>query len=312
MSGSAAHSSGSRALTAVLGAILLVAEIPIRVMEHLHFLHGVETQFPQFYAFLFSPTGTVARWIVGVLMILWVIVESRKEPAAQPALAAQQLAPQPQPFINFSPIIQNIQHPVPIGVAAEAAQPARVEQQPQVPAPQPGPNLIFVQARIAPVTLDNTPDRQFFYESRIEDRDDPRAVLACFRNELVDGRAGIDLENVRAQVIYRNQAGQEIGLAILGACWLNEFGDMVDFPVGDTHCAVLITRRADGQLLMPWHRRRRAPDGGGDVLNFQIQAVNEEISTIEVRLRDNEHGKRLTKTEFQCSRIVHTCSRGLH
>lgn len=290
MSGASDHMSGSRKLTAVLGAILLLAEIPIQLMEHTHFLHALETHFPQFYALLVSPTVTIARWIVGGLLVLWVIYEYRNQrtnmrPAEPPAAPAFQAAAHPQQTINFNPVIQNIQNVGPVGAPQEATQPAPPRQLP----PQPRPNLIFLHTRVVPITFENAPGEEFFYESRIQDRDDPRAVLACFRNEPADDRAVIDADLVRAQLIYRNHAGQEIGLGIARACWLNENADMVDFRVSDSHCAILITKRADGQLLMPGMRRVRSQDGYGDVVDLQIQPVNEEISTIEIRVLDGQN-----------------------
>ncbi len=264
---------------------MLLAEIPIRLMEHYHLLHALETQFPQFYALLISPTVTTARWIVGVLMILWVIVENRRQRANVP----QPIAPQPQQLINFNPVIQNIQHAPPIGGAAEVAQAAPRPQPQAAPAP-PRPNLIFVHVRVVRVTFDNAPDRQFFYESRIDDRDDPRAVIACFRNEPVPGREVVNAERVRAQVVYRDQAGNEVGIGNPRTCWLDEFGDMVDFDVGDSQCAILIIARPEGELLVPRQRRGRAHDGMGDTLNLQIQPLNEAIAMIEVRLLDDQHG----------------------
>jgi hypothetical protein len=278
MSGQSEDTGGHK-LTAVLGSILLLAEIPIRLMEHYHLLHSVETSLPQLYALITSPSAAVARSIVGLLMIGWVIFEYRKHhtgirPAQDPP------APMAQPTIHFAPVIQNIQNVAPIG-AVEPAQALRH---------QPRPNLIFLHARIASVTFDNGRDQQFFYESRIQDRDDPRVVLACFRNEPAAGGAVIDAELVRAQVVYRNEAGQEIGLGIPRACWLNENADMVDFRVGDSQCAILILMRADGLLLMPWMHRTRSRDGYGDVVSVRNQAVNEAIRTIEVRVLSDEYG----------------------
>src|SRR5690242_15771447 len=140
MSGASDHTSAGRIPMAVLGGILLLAEIPIRLMEYYHFLHGVEAHFPQFYGFLISPTVTAARWIVGVLMIAWVIVEHRRQPATA---AAQPIAPQQQ--INFNPVIQNIQNAPPIVGAVEPAQPAP-RPEPQAALAHPGPNLMFLQS----------------------------------------------------------------------------------------------------------------------------------------------------------------------
>jgi hypothetical protein len=277
------HTAPGHTLTGVLGGILVLAEIPIRLLEHYHLLDAVQTNVPTLYSLLISPTATGVRWVVGVVMIISLIVEYRRhrtnirrvEPSAPPP---------PQQPIYFAPVIQNVQNVGPL----DAARPAAPE--PLAPPRQRGPNLIFLQARIAAVTFDHTPDRQLFYESLVQDRDDPRAVLACFRNEPAGGRAVAGAERVRAQVVYRNQAGREIGLGIARACWLDEFGDMVDFPVGEGHCAILITMRSDGQLLIPWRQRTRAQDGMGDVLNLRSHRVNEAISTIEIRLLDDDHG----------------------
>src|SRR5258708_35006576 len=107
MSDQSEHATAGRTFAAVLGSILLLAEIPIRLMEHHHFLNMVETNFPQVYAYLISPSATLVRWIVGGLMVLWVIVEFwRQRTNLRPV--EQHAAPSPQTTINVSPVIQNI------------------------------------------------------------------------------------------------------------------------------------------------------------------------------------------------------------
>lgn len=65
-------------VTGVLGILLILAEIPIRILDHHHLLDIVKEFSPKFYALLVSQDASIVRWIVGALLILWLIYEYRK------------------------------------------------------------------------------------------------------------------------------------------------------------------------------------------------------------------------------------------
>jgi len=290
MSDQSDHKLDGRKLTGLLGAILLLAEIPIRLLEHAHLLEGLERTYPPLYTLLVSPSATITRWIVGVLMILWMIYEFRQQ---RPGISSpQQELSEPQaavsatasPSITIAPVFNNNLPPnVERVTTADVARRARPGTSPQPALIRPNSNLIFLRTQVVPVTFENYDGREYFYRSRVVDRDDPRAVVACFRNEPADRRV-IDADGVRAQVVYRNQEGHEIGLGIPRVCWLDEDMDMVDFRVGDSHCAILLIMRSDGQLHAPWKRRAQSPEGYGEVVNLQDYRLEEPVSTIEIRI----------------------------
>jgi len=65
-------------ITAILGSFLILVDGLVILLEHAHLLHYLEAKFPVFYAILTSQTSTVVLPIVGILVLLWLILEQRQ------------------------------------------------------------------------------------------------------------------------------------------------------------------------------------------------------------------------------------------
>src|SRR6267142_42203 len=295
MSDQSEHKPMGYKLTGILGAILIVAEIPIRLLEHTHLLEGLEQSAPSWYALVVSSRAAVVRWVVGILMILWVIYELRQHEPSD--TSAQQkssnsrasVSATPSHAITIAPIFNNNNSANVERIPAADVARRSMAALPRQPAPaRIGPNLIFLRTQVIPVTFNNYDGLQSFSQSREIDRGDLRAVLACFRNEPTDRRI-VNAGGVRAQVIYKNQEGHEIGLGIPSAYWLDEDMDVVNFRGGDSRCAVLLIVMADGQLYTPWKRRAQSREGYGEVVNHADSLLEEPVSIIEIRILGSEN-----------------------
>jgi len=144
------------------------------------------------------------------------------------------------------------------------------------------PNLVFLGAKTVRIGFDAMEWRESFYESQKDV--DPFGVVACFRNEPSPEMPGIDADCVRAQMIYRDKDGREMGI-VPRACWLEDYSDMVDFPVGRSHCVILAILRQRGRLVAPWRRRATAPDGHhAQVITTEAYQFDERVTSIEMRI----------------------------
>ncbi len=114
-----------------------------------------------------------------------------------------------------------------------------------------------------------------FLES--QNQNDRRGVIACFRNEPSMSRRVLSADYVRAQIVYRNSQGQEIGDGVSSACWLGHHFDTIDFQVGQSHC-VLLGFLDDGRLLVPLKQREHHWDG--DVINLADRTFDGKVSQI--------------------------------
>jgi len=235
--------------------------------------------------------GTILSLAVCSAIALWM-------GPGKTAVSAGTSATSTIPQITISPVFNN--SPAISANIAQNIAPAEPERRPQPePAARPAPNLIFLRARVIRVTDEMDRDQVQFHESRIIDDHDPRAIIACFRNEPAAPRA-LDARNVRAQIIYRNDAGIEIGNGIPRACWLEDSMDLIDFHVGDSHCAMLIFVNRDGTLYVPWKRRRQT--GYGDVVTTQVYEFgNEVVRTIEIRVLGSANELLLDPIVFEFS-----------
>jgi hypothetical protein len=144
------------------------------------------------------------------------------------------------------------------------------------PVKGPAPNFIFLGARSANIEMGLN---YGYYEK--EALTDVLAVVACFRNEPAADRTVLDADHVTANVVYRDSQGREIGEGISRACWLNSEYDIVDFEVGESHCAILVSQ-ANKTLFAPYKRRQRTNHGTA-LLPGEYQ-FGELISSIELRL----------------------------
>ena len=204
---------------------------------------------------------------VAVLGSLWWVFKklgSRQEHSPSTNTVTQ------SPSINVSPTI-HLSH----------SQPPEPPKQPRPDIPRSQPNLICLGAQTIRVHFSNNQGRQFFYETA--DQDAFYAVIACLRNE--PSRDARRAEQVRVNMIYRDNDGNEIGTGIPRASWLGDNADMMDFHVGDRHCMLLVVREPEGTLSNLEKERRRATDGWlGDTIKSNVYHLHEGLKTIELRV----------------------------
>jgi hypothetical protein len=145
------------------------------------------------------------------------------------------------------------------------------------------PQLIFLNTHAVRLRVGDY-EGEGFYESK--DLADPYGVVACFRNESSPGQRVVGADNVRAQVIYRDSNGVEIGEGVPRACWEGHKYDLIDFPVGQSHCAILMMVFNDGRLLVPWKERSRAGSwmGGDTITTRDSEFSKDAVALIEIRL----------------------------
>lgn len=144
------------------------------------------------------------------------------------------------------------------------------------------PNLVLAGARTIRIGFDAYQWREWFYESQRDG--DPWGVVACFRNEPSPGQEVMEADSVRATIIYRDKEGRELGI-VPRACWLQDYSDTTDVPVGESRCAVLAICRPGGEMVAPWRRRARAAEAGGsDVVTTEAYKFDPRVGVIEMRI----------------------------
>jgi hypothetical protein len=67
--------------------------------------------------------------------------------------------------------------------------------------------------------------------------------------------------------------------------------DLIDFPLGQANCAILIMLFNGGKLLVPWKERAHSNDWmGGDIVRTQdTEFPKDAVKTIEIRLISHEN-----------------------
>lgn len=153
---------------------------------------------------------------------------------------------------------------------------------PRAAIPRARPNLICLGPQSTRVRFFDNTREQYFH--RNTDQNGLAALIVCFRNEPKGARA----EHVRVNVVYRDKDGKEIGTGIARASWLGEHMDMMDFHVGDSHCAVLVVRDEDvyvrGLLNLSNLTKERRRTVYGDVVETRVYPLSDDLKTIEVRV----------------------------
>jgi hypothetical protein len=116
------------------------------------------------------------------------------------------------------------------------------------PAPvgRPKPNIMTLTPQIRPVAVNR--DHGYFFDSRItEFTPSDRAALAYYVNEpQEDNQTGTVLE-VRGQIIYRDEDGNEIDyLRVQTGGWLQSGNNMVNFPPLARHSLIIALKTSQG------------------------------------------------------------------
>jgi hypothetical protein len=148
-------------------------------------------------------------------------------------------------------------------------------------------NLVFTRSETVSLVYSATDRDKVKWSKASKRADNALSVIACFRNE--PGERVINVNNVRAQIVYQNECGDEIG-EVGRAAWLETDMDLVDFPAGETRCLILIVR-CEGQLSVPFVKREpagyMAETVKSDLLNLESQPAR-----IEVNLLSGKTGER--------------------
>jgi hypothetical protein len=129
-------------------------------------------------------------------------------------------------------------------------------QPPVAPVPLPQvaePNIRFIPPVVTTKVATGIQDNTFFFERA----DGSDMIVAKFRNN-VQGQGNIREPHIRAQIIYRNNAGDEI-TDVPAAIWLEERRRYTKFTSGDTKALILLAVTADRKVCELWkeHRNRQ-------------------------------------------------------
>jgi hypothetical protein len=163
-------------------------------------------------------------------------------------------------------------------------------------AAEPRPNLVFLGAKTMNVFY--TFEQALGYFSAKGLGEEVPAALVGFRNETISGGVRVcSAERSQAHIIYYDANESELA-SILGACWLEEPGDLVDFDPGKSLwlvVAIFTKKRA----ILPYYKRKLSSFGEGITLEDE-EIDGSRIETIEVRIIGQfEH--ELLRIQFGCS-----------
>jgi hypothetical protein len=166
-------------------------------------------------------------------------------------------------MINFSPTISLNANPTQTQTVPEL----RKELEPPSPEkPTLVHNLKCLSARIIGVKPEYqgggyTPSIKCFVEDNHSDVAIVAAV-ATFRNDAMPmGTKPTEINNIRAHVVFRNMDAKEIGEGTPAACWLNEYWNTVDFPIGEPRTLILSVFK-DKSIATLWNKRSWVQRGG--------------------------------------------------
>jgi hypothetical protein len=106
-------------------------------------------------------------------------------------------------------------------------------------------------------------------------------VVVGFRNEPIYGERSYRAENVSAHLIQRDALGQEIGVGISKACWLNNPSDTEDIEITESRCVVLMVTNKS-EVVIPCKVRPAIDDGTG--VEDKTIPINNRTAVIEARI----------------------------
>jgi len=182
--------------------------------------------------------------------------------------------------------VQPVTQPLvpPIHIETKVNQSVGPQEPARVTIPQyerPRPNVVFLRTRGVNLTVDGGAGYESFFETN--EKGEGKALVACFRNQPLYGVRCADT-SVTAQLVFKNATGEEIGIGVSGACWLNQVDFLFHLDVGNSGCVILIVRTNAGQFVVPWKRLQNT--GYGNVAATEVFELPEEPKTIEVHLID--------------------------
>ena len=132
--------------------------------------------------------------------------------------------------------------------------------------------------------------------------DEITAAIVGFRNETIVNVPVCAAERSQAHSLYYDAQGNELG-SILGACWLEEHDDLVDFDLGKSLwvIAAIFDKR---HAVMPYYRRKSSGDGLGQVITLENEEIDGgQIEIVEIRII-GESRHELIRVRLSCSTDV--------
>lgn len=138
------------------------------------------------------------------------------------------------------------------------------------------PNIRFIRPLSTTKVATGLQDNTLFFERA----DGSDMIVAKFRND-VQGLGNIREPYIRAQIIYRNNAGDEI-TDVPAAIWLEERRRYTQFTSGDTKALILLTATADRGICKLWKEHRNTQYGS--TIELRAEEIAGIVEGIEVRL----------------------------
>ena len=158
---------------------------------------------------------------------------------------------------------------------------APAKPQPLPPESKPQPNIKFVETRDADVYPS---DDTLFHETQCG-LGEFKVTIVCFRNEGVEGQR-VPSVDVRAHVIYRDAAGQEI-TDVPSGVWLEEYKGHTGFTLGTKKCLILFLLTDQGTLKKLWkeaYRHAQSWMSGLPSYRVRDEAIHGQVATLEIQL----------------------------
>lgn len=138
------------------------------------------------------------------------------------------------------------------------------------------PNIRFIPPVATTKIATGLQDNTLFFERA----DGLEMVVAKFRND-VQGQGNIHEPYIRAQIIYRNNAGDEL-TDVPAAIWLDERRRYTKFTSGATKTLVLLAANANRRVCKLWKEHRNGQYGS--TIELRSDEMVEGVESIEVRL----------------------------
>jgi hypothetical protein len=161
--------------------------------------------------------------------------------------------------------------------------------QPSTPIPDtsyrpPKPNITFLGARTIKLGSTNSNGVSFFQN----ESGAVLGVIACFRNQAKYGEQIKPIYDARSHLRFVDTEGNEIGLGVSRAFWLERTVDLVDLePGGESACVLCLLKASTGPVV-PWWRRQTV-ELGGETLEDMYDELTKFPNGIEVPILDSNN-----------------------
>jgi hypothetical protein len=294
-----------------IGGLVFVLGVALDILSHFQALDYLQLHWIPAYQFLNSDKTHLVLILVGFGMLGFAIVKlMQNQPSSGKPV---EIAPVPEPE---RPMTQTQNASSGVSQSGNVAQqnnptfnvyggpppPPSPEPKPRrVIPPEPKPNLILVNERMAKVNVKtdgrHVPTMLHFHEIS---GSTGGAALVTFRNQPKAGVTVAEAENIKVHIVFRTRGGNEIGTGISAAPWMGEYHNTVDISQGESK-TVLIGMCGDGKLLAFDNRRSIfGSNWGNDIPDDGIGELAGEASPViaEVQLL-NYGGDVLASHKFE-------------